>query len=443
VTAAKAYPRKHFFLEMFTRDISFEDCVLDLIDNSMDSLLKTNQVDIEQEVLKVGTGTRSSGRIPAHIRVEYSEDQFLIADNCGGIRYDEAINEVFCFGHHADGPKGRLGVYGIGLKRALFKIGNEIRVESHTTQDGFRVSINLDDWSKKDDKLEDWTFPITKLNGGVVKSKAGTSITITELHREVKTRLNDGTVDAILCRNAAQTYPFFLNELVDLKINATEVETRALPFGGSSEVDPGISRFEAEGVKVTLMATLAPKGKRSQELAGWYVLCNGRVVVAADKSDLTGWGSGLPAFHSKYIGFIGLALLTSDDPECLPWTTSKRGLNREAVIYQRTRNKMASVAKPVITFLNDMYPSDLPERPAERDIAERVVQTDFRQLLQSNQRQFAATTSVPKRRTSRIQFDAAISDIDKVRKKLRRPGMSASEVGRYTFAHFLKTECAD
>jgi hypothetical protein len=101
-----------------------------------------------------------------------------------------------------------LGVYGIGLKRALFKIGNEIQVESHTTEDGFRVAINLDEWSKNDETLEDWTFPITRLNGGVPKSKAGTNITITNLHREVRTRLNDGTVEAILRRNAAQTYPF-------------------------------------------------------------------------------------------------------------------------------------------------------------------------------------------------------------------------------------------
>ena len=34
---AKAYPRKHFFFEMFTRDISLEDCILDLIDNSIDA----------------------------------------------------------------------------------------------------------------------------------------------------------------------------------------------------------------------------------------------------------------------------------------------------------------------------------------------------------------------------------------------------------------------
>jgi hypothetical protein len=31
---ASAFPRKRFFLDMFTRDIFLDDCILDLIDNS-------------------------------------------------------------------------------------------------------------------------------------------------------------------------------------------------------------------------------------------------------------------------------------------------------------------------------------------------------------------------------------------------------------------------
>lgn len=33
---AKAYPRKNFFVQMFTKDVSLEDCVLDLIDTYRD-----------------------------------------------------------------------------------------------------------------------------------------------------------------------------------------------------------------------------------------------------------------------------------------------------------------------------------------------------------------------------------------------------------------------
>ncbi len=439
-----AYPLKQFFIEMFTRDIALEDCILDLVDNSMDALLRIRQIDIENEILAFGTGGPVARRPRAHIRLDYSDKHFQIVDNCGGIRYEDAAHEVFCFGHHADAPKGRLGVYGIGLKRAIFKIGNRIEVESHTEDGGFKVEINVNEWAAQDRDLRDWTFPVKKVDGNVGRKPAGTTITITELHREVKSRLNDGTLDSALRKTVAQTYPFFLGHLVDLKINRIPVEKRELPFGGSDEIEAGLSKFEEEGVKVSLLASIAPKDKRTQELAGWYVLCNGRVVVTADKSDLTGWGAGLPAFHSKYRAFVGLALFTSENPALLPWTTSKRGLNREALVFQLARNRMTSAAKPVITFLNDMYPSEMPEHPPERAIAERVVQQDFRSVLQKAPTQFrqVAGTTVRKK-TARVQYDAKLTDLERIRKRLRRPGLSASEIGRITFDHYLKTECPE
>src|ERR1051326_1089403 len=122
---------------MFTRDIALEDCILDLVDNSVDALLRTRDVNIEQEVLAPGIGSKIPKRERAHIRVDYSDRRFQIADNCGGIAFEDAQNEVFCFGHGRQAPKGRLGVYGIGLKRAIFRLvtrskWNQIRRTPHS-----------------------------------------------------------------------------------------------------------------------------------------------------------------------------------------------------------------------------------------------------------------------------------------------------------------------
>ena len=158
---------------------------------------------------------------------------------------------------------------------------------------------------------------------------------------------------------------------------------------------------------------------------------------AADKSVLTGWGSTTAAFHSKYVGFVGLALFSSDDPASLPWTTSKRGLNREALVFQRARNVMAGVAKPIITFLNDLYPSDPAEDPAERQVAEGVQQTDFRVRFYSR-RQGPLRRHYRQRPKARsvCQFDAKKTEIARIKKRLRRPALSASEIGKLTFDHF-------
>lgn len=438
-----AYPRKQFFIDMFTRDIGLEDCILDLIDNSMDALLSTRNINIEGEILAQSKGEATRKAPKAHVQVDYSEKRLSIADDCGGIPYSDAVNEVFCFGHHRSAPKRRLGVYGIGLKRAIFKIGNRIRVESNTGTDAFRVEINVKEWAEKDDNLEDWTFPVVKLDRTALKKPAGTTIVVTEIHDEVKARLNDGTVASALGKSIAQSYPFFLDRFVEVRINGGIVEPKALPFGASDAITPGIARFEQNGVKVTVLATVAPKGKRSQELAGWYVLCNGRVVLNADQSIVTGWGSTIAAFHNKYFGFVGLVLFSSDDPSLLPWTTSKRGLNREHLVFQRARNVMAGIAKPILTFLNELYPNDPVEDPVERQVAEGVKQTDFRSLLYEAPVSFQRKLPAEKRQTVRVQFDASKRDIGRIQKKLRKPAISASEIGKLTFDHYLRTECAE
>src|SRR4051794_5826191 len=96
---ASAVPHKRFFLEMFTRDISLQDCILDLIDNSIDGFIRSNNVDLDVKRLlawadggQSATGTRSS------VAVKYN-GEFLIEDKSGGITRKQAEEEVFNFGH--------------------------------------------------------------------------------------------------------------------------------------------------------------------------------------------------------------------------------------------------------------------------------------------------------------------------------------------------------
>src|ERR1035438_6964277 len=147
MSTVKAYPRKQFFLEMFTRDITLEDCILDLIDNSMDSYLRTRNIAVDAEVF--GQGDGAAAQSPGLIRIDFSQEQFTIIDNCGGIDRRAAEDDVFCFGHtKGTKPSGGLGVYGIGLKRAIFKLGNLTEIESATPEGGFTVRIDVPAWSR-------------------------------------------------------------------------------------------------------------------------------------------------------------------------------------------------------------------------------------------------------------------------------------------------------
>ena len=67
---ASAEVRKQFFIDMFTRDISLEDCVLDLIDNSIDSYLLKHGISISELIfgpdgngVKRELGSRETGGV--------------------------------------------------------------------------------------------------------------------------------------------------------------------------------------------------------------------------------------------------------------------------------------------------------------------------------------------------------------------------------------------
>jgi hypothetical protein len=375
---ADAFPRKRFFLDMFTRDISLEDCILDLIDNSIDSLVREKAFDPSKEILRQRGKNISVNQLPS-VDVQLDDKTISISDACGGIPLDQVLKEVFTFGHAPKAKLGQLGAYGVGLKRAIFKIAEEFEIESRTQDGGFEAKMNIEQWSKKDESIADWKIPITYIQGAKSAKTAGTDITFTTLRDEVKMRLRDGAFLGRLTNAIGQTYCLFLENHVRVRINQKVIEPIEIPLGQSDMVRPGQAEYSKGSVKVRIIAGLAARTPDwSHERAGWYVLCNGRVVVAADKTDLTGWGSGLPMYHSKYNGFVGIAIFISKDPLELPWTTTKRGLNRESSVYQSAKLEMNALAKPIISFLNDMYPSELGEKPAERKIAERIKSMDLR-----------------------------------------------------------------
>lgn len=446
---ASAYPQKHSFLEMFTRDVSLEDCVLDLIDNSIDGLVRTRHIDISASLLSEADAppVELRAELP-RIDVNYSERQFEIKDTCGGIPRDHALNDVFNFGHGPDSMGGVLSVYGVGLKRAIFKIGHRFEMKSRTVENGFDVDLDVLKWSEKDDTLDDWRIPISFTSPAASAPKAGTTIKITKLRSEVIMRIGDGTFQERLRSVISQTYGLFITRYVTVTLNGIEIEPFQLPLAASDEVNPGHDVVEDDGVKIELVASLAQRTNQQwkAEPAGWYVLCNGRIVVAADKTELTGWGfGGFPQFHDgKFRGFVGVAFFTAKNPLLLPWTTTKRGLNRESPVYQSARNRMRGIARPIITFLDGMYKREIPEERIEREIADQVKPVTLASIAAKPSTGFTVKPSkrAPKT-TVRIQFDAEKADVERIRKHLRKFGWGANRVGQYTFRYYLDNECPE
>ncbi|MBW2021132.1 MAG: ATP-binding protein, partial [Deltaproteobacteria bacterium] len=373
MTRANAHPKKRFFIEMFTRDIPLLDCILDLIDNCFDGLARTGRLcmhTISNDIFgsRANPAPKKSGR--PHIQVSFDANRFRISDNCGGIDYQYALEDVFNFGHSTRRSKEYFGVYGVGMKRALFKMGECFQVQSRTLNNGFKCNLDIGDWMRHDSKMEDWTIPITKIRPTKTPRRAGTQITVSPLKDHVAELLVSPRFESDLIRAVARVYAFLVGKYVKISVNGSDVQPFRVPDGEPRKGRTSYEDFKHDGVKVRVFATLVSPGhdRPTKENSGWYVACNGRLILVADTSELTGWGlSPSPIWVPKYTAFIGLVFFEAKNPLALPWTTTKRGVNRESPVYRKAISRMAVLARPILSFCNRKYPSDEDQEPIERD----------------------------------------------------------------------------
>jgi Histidine kinase-, DNA gyrase B-, and HSP90-like ATPase len=333
VIPADASPEKRLFISLLTRDISLVDAVLDLIDNSINSAIIVSREHLSKPGDYISLLRKKLNTDIPTVAIIVKENQFSITDSCGGISLEHAENEVFRFGREAleggDDTKDRLSVYGIGLKRAIFKMGNNVQMTSAHPKAGFHMELNVAEWERI--PQEKWSIPITPYHGKL-DGNYGTAIRIAELYPDIRRRIGDGTFESDLIRRIGRSYSYFLQRIVEVSVNGNTVEPLDIEFGENT----ASQAFELNGVSCAVIAGISiPKGKfHTAEVAGWYIFCNGRAVAFADKTVLTGWGTFLPNFQPKHRPFIGLVFFTSDQPERLPWTTTKSSINQESAVWQ-------------------------------------------------------------------------------------------------------------
>jgi len=447
---ANANPEKRFFIDLITRDISLEDAILDLIDNAVDSLIRSRSIDPYKNLIKPDEAPAES---LSEIKISFTPKQFTIVDNCGGISFESAEKDVFRFGHPDPHRGASLSVFGIGMKRAIFKIGRQIEIESHATDSGFSINLNVDEWLGEE--TTDWKIKLEKQSSEKDISKAGTMIVIKRLRSEVATLMENPTFKNKLMLIIQESYPFYLGKYIRIFVNDKEAKGGELSFAESQDVKPAIETWKDGNVEATMICGLLPRKEDdgwTWEKSGWYLVCNGRVILHADKSKLTAWGGLLPQFMPKHRGFLGIIFFKSAHPEELPWKTTKRDINTESAVFIRALKRMIPASRSVIQFQNKMYESNDGAEPREeyRDsvknlhgssATEKATQVGTGdEKIKPQGFVYPPPSSRPK--TTSIQFQVRVEDMVRVKKHFGRSGMSNTEVGKRVFKYFLDRECS-
>lgn len=362
---AQGAPTKDFFVGMLTRDIELNDAILDLLDNCLDGVVRQKGSD----------GKRSDPNYYCgyYAEIFMSENSFVIEDNCGGIPRDVAEKYAFRMGRSSEKEDDELptvGIYGIGMKRAIFKMGKSAKVITRNNNHLYQVNIPPN-WADSD---EEWDFPIEDTEDSQILCNGGTRIEISDINPEIadgwKTEDKREEFSERLIKVIQQSYSFIIQKGFKITINSIQIEPLPIKLlmdekDGGMGIKPFLYNQNFDDVSVSLaVGFYAPPPspddiddennlKRSSSDAGWTVVCNDRVVLYNDKSHLTGWGeAGVPQYHTQFIGIRGIVIFESNNPKHLPMTTTKRGVDTSSKIYSAVKNRMRQGLKMFTDYTN-------------------------------------------------------------------------------------------
>lgn len=359
-----ASPTKEFFVEMLTRDISLEDAILDLLDNCVDGVLR-----------KVGISDGDEPYRGYAARIEFSGDSFTISDNCGGIPWSEH-NRAFRQGRiiQADSGLPTVGTYGIGMKRAIYKMGRKCVIATKSETDSYEVSITPD-WFKDEASWHLDAKSVSDLN------VEGTTISISDLLPSIKDWFSLRSFKEDLIRKIESHYAVILHKGFAVTVNSSPVAPKPISFRFSEDeggVRPYIFETNVGGVEIYLTVGLREpipgeeqvaadmkENRFSTDYAGWTVICNDRVVLYCNKDEQTGWGEAtVPQYHTQFIAISGVVEFRSNDARSLPTTTTKRGLDQSSRLYAQVKNRMREGMKLFTAYTNNWKARE-PEAKAQ------------------------------------------------------------------------------
>lgn len=461
-----ARPTKRFFVRMLVRDIELVPAVIDLIDNSVDGAKRLAAESAKKAKSKNSTGSRavnpSAGiDLSGHaIDIRLDGDGFAIEDNCGGIELKRALEYAFRFGRPDDVEpvEGEVGQFGVGMKRALFKLGQYFEVESVAPKSSFKVSVDVPKWL---DDQDDWSFPLEDANESEKNPRKGlgTKVLVSDLLPSVAAEFKE---ERFLQRLRAQielSHQEALASGMVVRLNGHKLRSRPPVLLSSDSVKPRVlSKKLKDGdaeVRMNLFAGFAklqdegadtddPDQFSGLSLAGWYVICNGRMLVFADKTRLTGWGAEVADYHPQYRRFRGYVYLTGDSA-VMPWNTAKTAVDEDSTIWREVRKEIVAALREARTAMNKVKREIQGEGAKESPMASNLDAakgTPLAELPKSTKLVLPGGSKAGKKKSvQRVDFQVPIDRFDEVAESF---GLSQpAAVGKRVFDYYYEREILD
>ena len=285
-------PTKEFFIEMLTRDIPLIKAIVDLVDNSVDGAREM----------------RPDGDLSGlWIKINFDKNDFKINDNCGGISIKRAREYAFKSGRpkNVELTPDSIGLFGVGMKRAFFKLGRSFKVESFTKEADFVVEENVNNWIKSKntdaEKSDDWSFNLEKIEErpqGITRAYTGTRIYVSSLLPSTSESFNIEDFGNDLLLELKSAHAINMDAGIKISLNGKKVPATHFELLSSKILKPVyLQENYLSNIKVKIYAGIHKE--REIDDGGWYCFCNGRMILEADQTITTGWGEGGDEFFQS------------------------------------------------------------------------------------------------------------------------------------------------
>jgi hypothetical protein len=231
-----------------------------------------------------------------------------------------------------------IGAFGVGLNRALFRLGDY----AHLTTDTGRERTELTLSKEKYLEARAWTIPAEALPS---LGKIGTIIEIKQPRATTSKNFGDDRWVNALKNQISRRYGRFIKKHLMLSINGDVVPNGEIEIreNGPVEVKEKFLRDDDVAIHIIYGEHASHKfpfeknhseeqNRRLTTQYGWTILCNDRAIIMSDKSLRTGWD--ITKFHSDFYGFVGYVNFVSQVPRKLPWNTTKTDIDLNNSAYQ-------------------------------------------------------------------------------------------------------------
>ena len=457
--ALSGAPTKRFFVSMLPRDIDLEDAILDLVDNSVDGAMRQERENLNQA--RPFEGYRCDLRI--------NDQKFNLKDNCGGIP-DNYLEAAFRLGRpmiELDGNLPTIGMYGIGMKRAIFKMAKDATVVSRSADRAVEVRYDPE-WLNPES--ESWELPIREIENREV---LGVCIRVPDLQDEVARRFDRETFLDGLRDRLGQHFAYIMGKGFTITLNDIAIRPETVRLISTNAIRPFDYEANVDGVGIKVTIGFYRNLTRQSELeeetelrdgepvaraadeAGITVICNDRVIVVSDRTAITGWGvANTPRYHPQFRAITGLISFSSDDAKKLPISTTKRDLDTDSDVYRPARNAAMDGIQLFVGFTNRWKGNEeavddllIPRNQVEaRSVTLVAKQGRGVRNTQHRERRYVPELPVPERgtRKRRVAFSRDVDEIKLLGKALLGDGnATAGDVGVAAWEEALENHARD